>query len=206
MANVARWIPCVEDECAKAERRLEQTRPPDLQQRLVYLRRLKREWAMSNRLVEPRIFVSFAGEAGHQLHKIALNGVRNTTVATGGPRFEVSSGMRRAGDPNVLEQIQLQMSPCFGFLGILTKEYVLSDGQTMPGPWVIYETGMALAFRLRCVLLIEEGIHPDVWRKEVGHVRHVLFTKADFRTRLGDALNLFREHYMKDIVQDSTLR
>jgi hypothetical protein len=178
----------------------QQTTPAvsDIEQRAVYLEQLKVDWLRASRLLDPAIFVSFSGEEAEALHRQAMTIVRATKAIPVGPHFRTESGMKQEGAPGVADHVLYRMNPCYGFLGIVTAEMKLTSGAGVPGPWVQIEAGMAMAFRLRCVLMVEKGVHQDFWRKPFGHLRFVAFDRSMFKARVTRAMTIFQEHYRTD--------
>ena len=171
---------------------------PGVAERISYIQQLEVDWRCDSRLLEPAIFVSFSGDEGLVLYRQALTVIHGTRATPVGPSFKPKSGMQKEGAPEVSEHVLSRMKPCFGFLGILTAEMKLTSGAGVPGPWVQIEAGMAMAYGLRCVLMIENGVHQDFWRKPFGHLRHVAFDRPVFKARVTDALTIFQEHYRID--------
>ena len=201
--HVTRFSPNIDAIIEQSTRELEskqQSTPTasDIEQRAAYLEQLKVDWLRDSRLLSPAIFVSFSGDDAAILHRQALTIVRATKATAVGPHFQTESGMKKHGAPGVGDHVLYRMNPCYGYLGIVTAEMKLTSGAGAPGPWVQIEAGMAMAFRLRCVLMVESGVHEDFWRKPFGHLRHVAFERSMFKARVTDAMTIFQEHYQMD--------
>ena len=55
--------------------------------------------------------------------------------------------------------------------------------------------GMAISLGLRCVILVESGIHKKFWFEVVGRWRQVKFERHAFDASLKLTIDLIREHY-----------
>ncbi|KYK38476.1 MAG: hypothetical protein AYK18_07325 [Theionarchaea archaeon DG-70] len=181
----------------------------DLSMRIKYLESLLNEYRKEDRLREPKVFISFSGEIGYKLMKQAHNSLRQTESFPGRPNFGVETGMKASGSPIVLDNITAHMEPCCLFLGILTKEYDLSTednegNRGAPGAWVLYEAGMAISLGLRCVLLVESGIHKKFWFEVVGRWRQAKFERHAFDAGFRFAVELLKEHY-NEFLQSTRL-
>lgn len=174
----------------------------DLDMRIRYLEGLRREYEKENRLKEPRIFISFSGETGFELMNHVIKSLRQTESRLGGPRFRVKTGMRPDGPALVLPSIIKHMESCCIFLGILTEEYQLKNedkdnegNRSIPGPWALYEAGIAIGLGLRCVLLVESTVHKRFWFDILGGWKQVKFDKHAFDMGLKIAIDRIKEHY-----------
>src|SRR5205085_10645014 len=95
--------------------------------------------------------------------------------------FEVVTGFQQhLGDnDNILTRVRSQLTRSDVYLGILTKEVEVrvADAQVRwaPSVWTMEEKGMALALQKPFVLMVEEGIHEDFWRKTTPGSVHQIF-------------------------------
>jgi hypothetical protein len=166
--------------------------------RIELLDDLLREEERQNRLVRPRIFLSFAGK-GQTLVKDVIRSLRKTPVPGSDQTFGVENGMKIEGDPLVLAHIRERIEPCFVFLGIMTREYQLggsSEGQYAPGAWVLLEAGMAASLDLDVLFLIENGIHDSFWRHH-DHVTQAHFDRANLGPGLKHAEAIIQGYFRK---------
>lgn len=92
----------------------------EVESKLEYLDALLDEEARDNRLKEPRVFISYAEQSGDQLLKKVWGKIRQLEE-----NFQVESGMRTHGDPEVMTHIVRIMRQCCIFVGIFTAEYQL---------------------------------------------------------------------------------
>lgn len=171
-----------------------------LGQRINYLERLNSFERRDNRLIKPTVFLSFAGKLSESMIQDVYPEIRKLTTPDTGERFEVNTGMSREGKPMVMDHIIEKMESCCIFLGILTKEHRLYEGDDdgnnhTPGAWVILEAGIAIGLGLRVIFLVENGIHESFWYNPLGSWRHAMFERENYRSGLAGAKNLILEHY-----------
>src|SRR5438045_2799663 len=145
-----------------------------------FLERLIREFKDSAGDSEGQaVFVSYSVDSGAKIFTYMQNAMRRANL-------EVVTGFQQhAGDnDNVLTRVRSQLSRSDVYLGILTKEVEVRtpDNQIRwaPSVWTMEEKGMALALQKPFVLMVEEGIHEDFWRKTTPGSVHQIFNDETF--------------------------
>lgn len=173
--------------------------PVDAARRHTYLTRVREKYLRGARLLKPTVFLSFAGESGEKLVDQVYAAIRKTPACPFGPHFDVETGMRQSGHPEVMKHIKMHLRRSCIFLGIMTAEIPLAtpedSGGFAPGAWVLIEAGMASALDIPCVLLVEEGVHESFWKEQLGSIRHVHFSKRSLAADLGHVMLRLQEHY-----------
>lgn len=171
----------------------------DLQRRIHLLDRVEHEEEQANKIMRPKIFVSFAGEDGREIMERVIPSLRRLKVPGTGESFHVNTGMMRDGKPDVVEHIIDKMNECCIFFGILTEEFTASDSghsnSSVPGAWAMIEAGMALALGLNIIFFSHINIHRSFWFNPRGNFRHALFGQHNFEEALETAKRLVLEHY-----------
>lgn len=120
--------------------------------------------------------------------------------------FNVITGFNPSeGDKGgVLTRVLTQIKRCSVYLGILTKEMKVStqNGEVRwaPSVWTIEEKGMALAFGKPFVLMVEEGIHEDYWRKTTPERVHELFNQQNFYGKALDVVEAIKSRYQEALI------
>jgi len=169
--------------------------------RLDLLDQLLREEQRENRLVEPYVFLSFAGNEGENLIQDVLPAIRRLRVPGGSGTFKVETGMAIRGRTNVLDHVTERIAPCCIFVGIMTKEHPLDGvkddegGTFAPGAWVLLEAGIARGLGLEIIFLVENGIHGSFWKNAFGHIRQAKFDRSNYKPGLDFVCELVLEHY-----------
>lgn len=167
--------------------------------RIALLEQLLLDEQRENRLVDPHIFLSFAGNEGENLIQEVLPALRKLRVPGGGT-FKVETGMAIRGKTNVLDHVTSKMAKCCIFFGIMTGEFPLEvrddeGGTFAPGAWVLLEAGIARGLGLEIVFFVEHGVHGSFWKNAFGHVRQSRFRRSNYRADLALATELVLEHY-----------
>lgn len=178
----------------------------EAQQKLQYLYSIQRQESLENKLRNPKVFVSFAGDAGNQFLTEVSREIGKLKTDSG-ERFQAFNGMRMKGDPFVLTHIVETIRQCCIFIGILTKEYKLNssddeEGSYAPGSWVLLEAGMAISLGLRVIFLVEEGIHKNFWLDPLGAWRHAKFKTDARQVGVNFVMHLIQTHY-RELQNDS---
>jgi len=113
-----------------------------------------------------RVFISYTKAKGSEYHQL----LKEKLEAEG---FTVTDGFNH--DPssrgNVLRNILNQLENSSLYVGIFTKESEIKiNGKEFwaPSVWTIEEKGMALGLRKPVLLLVENLIHDDFYRKTTG--------------------------------------
>ena len=173
-----------------------------LDQRIEYLDVLELRYIVENKLIHPKVFISFAGKVGEKLMHKAFGEIRKMKAPDTGTSFLVETGMGKRGEPEVMRHIVDKIKPCCIFLGILTREHSLQNSDDehnsyAPRSWVLFEAGIAIGLGLRIVFLVEDGVHKNFWFDPLGHWRHAKFDRDEtaFRKGVSMATQLIKEHY-----------
>jgi hypothetical protein len=171
--------------------------------RIYLLDELLREERRENRLLNPTIFLSFAGAQGEKMLQDVLPSLRGQKIPGKNKGFLVETGMATRGQPRVMGHIVEKMEPCFLFFGILTCEFRLDQddgdgGSYAPGAWVLLEAGIAIELGLRVVFFVENGVHRSFWLEPFREWRHARFDPVKYLAGLGLAKEIIVEHY-KDL-------
>src|SRR5689334_3957568 len=64
-----------------------------------YLGRVGERYHRAARLLNPTVFLSFAGDSGEKLLEQVYGAIRKTPSSAFGPNFQVETGMRQSGHP-----------------------------------------------------------------------------------------------------------
>lgn len=176
--------------------------------RLGYLEHLVHDERRENRLRTPKIFLSFAGDAGEDLIQDVFPALRKLQVPNSDRTFKVETGMSATGKPQVMDHIVSKVEKCCIFFGILTREHKIGHaddegGSHAPGAWVVLEAGMAIGLDLRVVFFVEQGVHKGFWQGPMGSWRHARFERSSYRSGLRVATGLVLEHY-KELLETIT--
>lgn len=116
-------------------------------------------------------------------------------------RFGVLNGFQKTEDDmgNVLERVLRQLEKSTVFLSVLTKEHKIQTEENMmnwsPSCWTVEEKGMALAMHKPVVIMVEDGVHEDFWKKTVPHKVHVFFDKKSFNKKSEEAVEAVIDRY-----------
>jgi hypothetical protein len=171
----------------------------DLGKRISMIDELVRADLEANKLSNPKIFVSFAGEYGAELASgLVIPALRRLKIPDTGRGFETRNGMMSHGDPEVIRHISGMIDQCCIFFGILTKEFKIEASGPIrwaPGGWVLLEAGMALSKGLRIVLFVEQEVHKNFWFNMLGSVRHAAFDRNKPTPGINLAKVLVLENY-----------
>jgi len=154
------------------------------------------------------VFVSYSVNSGAKIFTYVREAMKRANL-------EVVTGFQEhAGDnDNILTRVRSQLSRSDVYLGILTKEVEVRtpDKQIRwaPSVWTMEEKGMALALQKPFVLMVEEGIHEDFWRKTTPGSVHQIFNDHNFTEvaetvlrAIGDRLEQKRLRLQGGIVDD----
>lgn len=167
-----------------------------------YLQKILVEEEQNNKLNEPKVFVSFTGATGRDLLEEVIKKINHTKTTDTKVNFRARNGMRadQAGKSDVMDHVIEQIKPCCIFVGILTKEYELTDinpkgGNFAPGGWALLEAGMALSLGLPVIFFFQDGIHEEFWKKYLGHKKHVKFELKTYKRELGLLMKRVEEAY-----------
>ena len=157
--------------------------------------RVKVNWEVRRDYIQ-RVFLSFdalAEEAGGKVIFVSYSKATGAeqfeylAALLDQSRFEVATGFQahREGKGRVLRQILGQLSRCAVYVAIMTKEleFRASAGEASwaPSVWIVQEIGMALALRKPFVLMIDQAIHEDYWRKVLPDRVHHMFDGSIFK-------------------------
>lgn len=141
----------------------------------------------------PRVFISYSFSTGviHYEH------LKRQLEQAG---FEVVTGFDPAeGDKGgVLTRVLGQIRKSTLYLAILTKEMKVSTpsgDRWAPSVWTVEEKGMALALGKPFVLMVEEGIHEDYWRKTTPEKVHMQFNQQNFYDKADDTVEALKNRY-----------
>jgi hypothetical protein len=124
--------------------------------------------------------------------------------------FEVTTGFNpHPGDnDNILKRIRSQMNRSTVYIGLLTKEMqVRTTGENWlwsPSVWTMEEKGMALALQKPFVLMVEDGIHADFWRKTTPERVHHIFDSANYMEVTRKAVDAAEERYYEHKLRESS--
>lgn len=116
-------------------------------------------------------------------------------------RFNVLNGFQKTEEDmgNILERVLMQLQKCTVFLSVLTKEHKIQSGgndiKWSPSIWTVEEKGMALAMHKPIVIMIEDGVHEDFWKKTMPHKVHTFFNKRDFSKKSDEVVEAVIDRY-----------
>ena len=199
MARIKSTMKALQEEIAMEDEEFEH----DKLKRIYLLDGLLREERRENRLLNPTIFLSFAGSQGEKMIQDVLPSLRGQKVPGTNRGFLVETGMATRGQPKVMEHIVEKMEPCFLFFGILTCEFRLDQddgdgGAYAPGAWVLLEAGIAIELGLRVVFFVEHGVHRSFWLEPFREWRHARFDPNKYLAGMSLAREIVVGHY-KDL-------
>jgi len=128
--------------------------------------------------VPPTVFISYSANTGLVYYKYMEKNLKERG-------FDVLTGFQRNEDDQsmVLKRVLKQIGRGTVYLGILTKEHKIQTGEEIkwsPVVWTVEEKGMALALEKPFVLMIENGVHDDFWKKTTPERVHFVFDKENF--------------------------
>lgn len=163
------------------------------QRRTVLDEELVRIQMLGGDLPPKRIFISYSTNSG-------LNYFQFLKKLLEESNFEVVDGFRetRGTEGNVLKMVLRQLKESTLYLAILSKEIRVQHGRHSrwaPGVWVSEEKGMALALEKPFLLLINQEIHDDFWRKTTPEKHHVFFADSDFHQRAEEVVTQANDRY-----------
>jgi len=125
------------------------------------------------------VFLSFSVASGRVYFEAVSQALREAG-------FEVVTAFQPHPDDNsgVLRRIRWQLSRSSLFVAILTKDVQVRrpDGSLTwaPSVWAMEEKGMALGLQKPTVLMVEEGIDDDFWRKTTPERVHHAFNGGNY--------------------------
>jgi len=146
-----------------------------------------------------RAFVSYSKNSATMHYKA----VRNYLEKDG---FDVKDGFQdhKKAEGKVLKTVLNQMRTCSLFIGILTQEYQYNHTGKMrwsPSIWSLAEIGMAISIGIPYILLVQEEIHEDCWRKVSPEKVHFHFNDDDFDNKCIEMIemanNLFNAYAIR---------
>jgi hypothetical protein len=183
-------------EAAAAQQRGDIAQKVDWDTRSRYLRELDTRFQS---LADPdgrAVFVSYSVGRAQVYFELLKRGLQQS-------KFEVVTGFDRVeGDRgHVLARVRAQLARCHIYVAILTRELKVMSlgGETRwaPSVWTVEEKGMALGLDKPFVLMVEEGIHEDFWRKTTPERVHVMFNDGTALTAIEKVRDAVTEHYIE---------
>lgn len=113
--------------------------------------------------------------------------------------FEVMTGKSANGyiSRAILESIE----GCSLFLCLMTRDEVKADGGYTVSPWVLAETGAALAFRKPLVLMVQEGVTRIGGLQ--GDLQELRFTVKSFLDAALDAVEQLESYCQRPILKSA---
>ena len=96
--------------------------------------------------------------------------------------FRIVTGEDPAEKQRFRDTIIDRIRSADGFIGIWTRR---SDGYF--SPWLLWELGVAMAYRLPVVLVVHEEVTPAYWSRIIPEQHHWQFNDRDFVSRLNGA-------------------
>lgn len=168
----------------------------DCQRRLTFLDSLLREVGgrNSDRVPDRTVFVSYSLQLGTPYFEV----LKGLLEAAG---FEVVTGFQKAdGDKGfVLARVLLQLKRSTIYVGLLTKEMPVlgpkGEEHWSPSVWTMEEKGMALVLGKPFILLVEEGIHDDYWKKTAGERVQFKFSKRNAKKMIREVVDAVKDRY-----------
>lgn len=173
----------------------------DTERRMNYISRLITD--LGDREDHPayrkRVFISYSSNTGSDYSEYIESQLRAVH------HFDVVTGFSDLSEDDevVLDVVLRALRTSSLFLGIFTKEYpIVHGGHTTwaPSVWTIEEKGMALALGLPFVLLVEEGVDEDYWKKTTPADRHFIFSKGSFHATADSALKQVSKKHTSKLV------
>jgi hypothetical protein len=125
-------------------------------------------------------------------------------------KFEVATGFQahREGKGRVLRQILGQLSRCAVYVAIMTKELEVrassGDPSWAPSVWIVQEIGMALALRKPFVLMIDQAIHEDYWRKVLPDRLHHMFEESTLKAVTENVVEEIEDRYSEAALRHTS--
>jgi len=151
----------------------------------------KHRWLLSNRLLGQHARITRQREPGSlfiSCHYVGnhLDVAKRTAQEVG---FTVITGENLEHFPQVVGGLIEKIHSCSNFLGIWSEAGAQRLGdECSPSPWLLWELGVASAFKLNWRLLIAKAIRKDVWSRLDASRQHVLYDESNFESRLRVAL------------------
>jgi hypothetical protein len=146
------------------------------------------------------VFVSFCATDDGQL----LFGILKEKLEQKG--FEVVTGFKtHEGDEgNVIKRVLGQLRRSSVYLGLLTKEMQVRGQDKKeywaPSVWTTEEKGMAIALGKPFVLMVEQEILEDFWRKTAPEKAHIIFVRRDFTEMADLAVEEVKARYEELVI------
>lgn len=145
-----------------------QKRENDIYKKKLCLQKLKESYENDHKLEEPKVFISYTERYGSKIMRKLYSKIKHTKVPGQGRKFDPKHAMDDKGKPKVHDKVESEIRPCFLFLGILTREHLLSTGegeeeQYAPGAWVLYEAGIAMGMGIPVHFIMEKGVKKEFW-------------------------------------------
>lgn len=144
--------------------------------RLDILNRLQR--AEGAKVKNPRVFVSYVFEKEEYFLKLEEQ--------AGEHAFELRTGKDPWQEYQFRDELIRRINTADGFLGIWTGE-----GDRI-NSWLLWELGVAQAFRVPFRLLISARLSGPIWKDVIPDKHNFVFKGLDFAKRAGEAFNALR--------------
>jgi len=199
------------DDLILAKNRVSTLKDPEKTARLKHINQIAHDYSERAKFNNPKVFVSYNGEGGYQLAKEAELFLRKLPVnidLPNGKKFGVETGFRQQrrdatheSDPSVIQHIKIMMQACCLYVGIVVDEYNVGDGRSVPGPWPMFEAGMAEALGLPVILMVQSDISSQYWKKIYYGKRLISFEKGKFGASLSFCATLAQKNYA--IIRES---
>lgn len=166
----------------------------DVEDRNKCLRQIEEQFASATRVHNPQVFISCNGDLGgrllpqteryfRQLPKFdGLPSSGNFRVKSG---FKIKNGRRGAGgESDVINFLVRTIKNSALFVGIVVAEHKEFEGEGTPGPWPMFEAGIAESYGLPVVLLVHSDVSESYWQKIYGMRRMVKFSEESYSVAL----------------------
>jgi predicted amino acid-binding ACT domain protein len=103
--------------------------------------------------------------------------------------FVVITGEELERFPNMVAGLVEKIQSCSNFLGIWTDTGAKRSGaESLPSPWLLWELGVAAAFKINWRLLISKNISKDSWARLDASRQHIIYDETNFESKLRSAL------------------
>ena len=104
--------------------------------------------------------------------------------------FVVITGEDLVRFTNMTAGLVEKIQSCSHFLGIWSDTGARRSGTSiLPSPWLLWELGVAAAFRMTWRLLISKNIDKDAWSRLDSSRQHIIYDETNFESRLRAALS-----------------
>ena len=103
--------------------------------------------------------------------------------------FVVITGEDLERFPNLIAGLVEKIQSCSHFLGIWSDAGARRAGtELIPSPWLLWELGIAAAFKMNWRLLISRNINKETWARLDSSRQHIIYDETNFETKLRAAL------------------